>query len=301
MLPDGIHFNVPDEEYRADPGYNQSTLVEFINARTPAHFKAEHEERKKKLEDADFIRIGKWIDDHLTSGDTSKYIVCPKEYPSTDKKGNVEMKEWTIRANYCKAWVEERKKEGMVIMEKDEIERASKCAEALKANVDFMDVLNNSHTQAVVICNHPVLGFRLKAKLDLLPKTMNEWAFDLKTGYSASRADVIRTCIKLRRDIQARFYMNCLKWADYGQYGNLSKFGFIVAETDAPYGVQFHYFVDGTLELNRAESDINAALVAYDNCFKSDVWPSYPNQWARITFPKWFGSTEDYDVLIGGE
>lgn len=282
LLKPGIHFGVPPEVYRADPGYNQSALKDFGKARTPAHYRwdADH----PTLQDKDFIRIGNYVDSFLFGGDMERFIVAPDTYPcEPTKKDPRTSKPWTMQANYCKDWVAEKEAAGKTVLRGDELQRANGCIKAVNAHEDCRSAIDASHHQVVVIAEHPVYGFRLKGCLDMHPKVAMRWEWDFKTAADASD-DGFNSAAEARGyHIQGKFYMNLLQWSGV----EVGSFGFFVVENEPPHGVNTFYTEFDSPECQRAETLINRWLPAYDECVRTKTWPNYPNQWTKLRFRKW--------------
>ncbi len=294
LLPVGIHHNIPDSVYRADPGYNQSTLVDFITASSPLHFKTNQAKDKEELAEKDFIRIGSYVDCMLTEpGEVNnRFAITPALYPCGTKKEPDKSKPWSRGANYCKEWEAEQKESGRVCLTPTEYIRALGTIKALQAHEDTSAAIEFCHKQVVIIVDHPVFGYRLKGKLDFLPPAKNlhgdpgiPYILDIKTGESAQEDEVRRQCIRLMREFQARYYLNLVHWVAPADYGHIKGFALAVAETDEPHGVAIHTFELGYPELEYVQPKIDDALKRYDKCVTSGVWPGYSTDWKRIQYP----------------
>lgn len=291
----GIHFGIPDSVYRADPGYNQSTLVDFMEASTPAHFKSKQAKAKEELADKDFIRIGSYVDCALTEpGEVNnRFVITPAVYPcKPTNKDPRTAKPWSRNATYCKEWEAEQKEAGKVCLSPPEYARALGTLKALQANEDAAAALEFCHKQVVVIAEHPTYGYRMKGKLDLLPPPRDlkgspgiPYIIDIKTGESAAEDEMRRQCIRLWRHFQARYYLNLLHWSS-NDYLHVTGFALFVAETDEPHGVQVHEFKLGYPELD-IQHTIDGVLQRYHQCITTGVWPCYSTDWKRIIYPEY--------------
>lgn len=266
-LPFGIHFNVPREQYVADIGYNQSSLKNFAKANSPAHFK--YDQEHSTLAEKDYIRIGSFVDCAVFHPGqiAERFAIWPGE-----RRG----KEWTAfkEANASKT-----------ILNEAEHERALGTIKAINAHKDATDAIKSSRHHAVVIAEHPVFGYRLKAELDMLPPAEFEWLFDLKTAESASGEDFKRQAFSIGYDVQACWYMDILSFLPEPVMVN--NFGFLIAETNPPHGVKMRHFRKDSRVIEQAREKINLWLPAYHDCVVNNHWPCYDDKWEEITFDYW--------------
>lgn len=304
LLPVGIHLNVPESIYRADPGYNQSTLVDFMHSRTPAHFKAERDDAKEELASKDFIRIGSYVDCALTEPDelNKRFIVTPAMYPrKPTAKDPSTSKPWTRKATYCQDWEAEREEGGQVVLTPTEYSRAIGTCKALQSHDDTASALQFCSKQVVIIAEHPTFGYRLKGKLDLLapPVAKLPYIIDIKTGESADYADFEMQCRRLCRRFQARYYLNLLHWATSGEYMHTIGFAMFVVETSPPHGIRCYTYELGTPELETIQQKINDMLRRYHECVTTGVWPCYPKDWVKMKHPEYsMRDREQPEILV---
>lgn len=284
LLKPGLHFNVPVALYRADPGYNQSALKAFGEARTPAHYR--YEADHPTLQDKDFIRIGSYVDDFLFGGDMEKYCIAPDTYPcEATKKDPRTAKPWTYQANYCTDWRDTKKAKGFTVLTTEELNRANGCITAVNWHEDWRATLKLCVFQVVVIAIHPTLGYRLKGAIDMYPKMFIDWIWDGKTGDDASVPGFTHKAEQLGYNIQSRFYMDLLRWCP--EEIEVNNFGFFVVESEPPHGVNTHFTTYDSPECVRAAELISQWLPAYHKCVTEGKWPSYPAQWNKLMFKKW--------------
>lgn len=274
MLPPGLHFDIPEEIYRNDPGLNQSLLKDFGRARSPAHFKA-----APPREETDSLRIGNYVDwATLRIKDLpNRVAVWPGE-----RRGN----DW-------KAFKEANKDK--VILNASEHGRAIGAAKAVAIHEDAARILN--------VCSYQVVGIaletvgRVKALIDLLPDPTRcdhlllAYAFDLKTSDDASPEGFALQCYKLGYDTQAAFYMDVLNLCGR----NVQKFGFIVVETHPPHAVKIHYLDNESKIIRRARERYQQWAIAYLDCVKNNRWNGYAESWSEIVFKPWMLREQGYE------
>ena len=299
LLKPGIHFGVPTEVYRADPGYNQSALKKFGGARTPAHYKEELSgPGAKELQEKDFIRIGSYVDAFLFGGDMEHYVIAPETYPCDPTKRDPRTsKPWSYRADYCTAWKEQQAAKGRVVLTGNELARANGCIKAVMAHEDCWATIKLCEYQVVVIAEHPTLGYRLKGALDLWPKRMMDWVWDFKTSFDGSVPGFTDHAASMGYHIQAKFYLDLLRWCPEELV--INNFGFLVVENERPHGVNSFYTTYDSPELKRAGELITQWLPEYHRCMTSDTWHCYPPKWNKLVFKKWaLSQAEEVPTLV---
>jgi len=302
LLPVGVHYDVPESVYRADPGFNQSALIKFMQADSPLHYKEQAEEDQTELRQKDFIRMGNYVDCAITRPELldSKFVIAPATYPSTAKKVTVE-KPWTWQANFCKEWRAEVIESKKDYLSAEELERAKATVAAIMAHQDASQFVSISKRQVVVIAEHPVTGHRMKCMLDLYPPESTGCLVDLKTGASAGRAHMLRVALSKRRDIQAAFYMDTVYFATDRK---TDRFVFIMAETEKPHGVKVYCYNreennEVPKEIAKARKDYQAAMAKLANCIEMNSWPGFNNDWEVIRHPGWAMRDEvTPDILV---
>ena len=280
LLPPGIHYGITREQYVADTGYNQSSLKAFAKANSPAHYKYDSEH--PTLQDKDYIRIGNFVDCSVFhAGEIAKrFVIWPD-----DRRG----KEWTVfkEANADRT-----------ILTEAEHERALGTVNAILKNEDANRSITCSKHHIVVIANHPLFGYRLKAELDMLPPIESEWLFDLKTAEDASAEVFNKQAFAIGYDIQACWYMDILSFLP--EPITMNNFGFIIAETNPPHGVKTRFFKKDSKEIENARKKINLWLPQYHDCMINNKWPSYTPAWEEIVFAPWMlrDKPQEGEVLV---
>lgn len=285
QLSPGLHFDIPDEVYRADAGLNQSLLKAFGHARSPAHFKWEQANPPDPNHPSRAgIRIGSYVDAWLFRG--LKFLGENFAHWPGERKGNA----WT-------AFKEQNA--GSLLLNGDEYDRAHGVITALDEHNDMRSILRVSSQQVVAIVEHPRLKLRMKALIDLLPSPercdplLLAYAFDLKTASDASPEGFARACYDWGYDIQAAFYVDVLNFLGR----DVKNFGFIVVENKPPHLVKIHYLLRESQIMRRARQKYEDWMTSYSNCVKLNDWPGYTSGWSEIQYKPWMLRDEGY----GGE
>lgn len=270
-LPLGISHGVPLEQYRADPGINQSLLKQFGCARTPAHFRYELTQPRK---DTPSLRIGNYLDCaiHGTAEDVARRFVVWE----AERRGN--------------AWKDFKAAHpGKEILNAKEADTAADCALALARHEDTQRIIAACQKQICVIAEHPVHGIRLKALLDLKPDRSRcsdqlwPYIFDVKTSEDASPEGFSDWCYTWGYDIQAYSYIKVCEYV--GEM--IQAFGFIVVETNPPHAIKIHFINRGSAVYNNAEAKFEEWLPKFEKCRKENSFPGYGDEWSEILFKPW--------------
>lgn len=288
FLHPGIHYDVPEEVYRKEPGFNQSLLKSFAKANTPAHFKWGQDH---PAEPSESLRLGTFVDALVTHG----LKATPEMIDGTS---NFTLWSDTRRGNAWKIFKEANR--GKTILTRDEYDRGLEIAEAVRQHDDAMKLIRACRSQVVVIAENPRLGagYRMKALIDLLPDTsrcdpaLADYIFDLKTTNDASPEGFTESCWKFGYDVQAAFYLDALEYAG-GPKAN--HFGFIAVENEPPYGVKIHFLRRDSKELRRARESYEAWMKYYAECLAKNHWPGYTDSWTELSFKPWQVRTMDWE------
>lgn len=282
ILSPGLHYDLPDDVYRADPGINQSLLKAFGNAKSPARFRYECDHPGEETE---ALRIGSYVDCALFRINelTKDFVAWPEE-----RRG--------------KAWYAFRSAQaGKTILNGAELDRASGAVAAVVNHEDFDRIFKVSNTQVAAVVEHPKLKLRMKALIDLLPDpkrchpALLEYAFDLKTASDASPEGFSRACYDFGYDIQAAYYADILNFLG----AKVATFGFIVVESRPPHLIKVHFLAIDSDIIRRARRRYEKWMLEYHTCLTTDSWPGYTESWSEITYNKpWMLRDETYS---GGE
>jgi hypothetical protein len=301
LLKPGVHFNVPREVYDADPGLNQSTLSDFIYAATPAHYKWDRDHPK----DQDYLRIGNAIDCLVSTPSEFKerFPVAPETYPAEPKKKGdpIEQKPWTLNSNWCKGWWKSRVDAGLTPLTPAELERVSGMVDGLERHPDIPRILTTAQRQVCLIAIHPILGYRMKALLDVLPDVNSEVIYDLKSiGRPATPTQWGDQIAQMAYHIQGAFYCEIARYCGIPA----KRFGWLVVESNPPHESAVYYYDDGhdgivDEEITAARTRYTDAMPKFMACKEADRWPGHSTDWIKVKLKPWqlTGRTEDYERL----
>jgi len=273
-LDEGIHFNVPEAEYRANPSISQSLLKEFGNAATPKHFQA----REPKVATAD-MEFGTVAHCAILTPDkfVESYHLQPLEYPS-EVKGKEVLKPWHGGAQWCKDWKEYHS--DRPVMTREQLERIPKIKSSLELLQPFGAALKHGRTEVAFFKRDGETGLMLKCRVDLISEDTEgiTWLFDLKkvqAGY-ATPQEFGKSCATYGYDIQAAAYL---------EITGASKFVFVPFDDDSPF--EATQFLPDSEMLEVGRQKWRKLLRAYAACVQSNDWPGYPKGLQFVSLPKW--------------
>jgi hypothetical protein len=268
----GVNFNASRTSYDSDPGINQSKIKLFLNSPTPAHY--HHDLLHPK--DAAHFRIGNAID-----------LLCfkPNDFYHQfivwdgDRKQGKKWDEFKERAESL----------SLTVLSLSEMDQIKGMVAGLQRCADAANIIEKSHRQVALVANDQG-GRRLKCLLDFFPEyhptdTSEKWLFDLKTtSRGADPRNFNRQAEEIGYFEQAVFYMALANLCGI----NVSKFGFIVVETFAPYECAIHWISKYSEEAERAAARIQDGLGRLKACIDSGKWPGYPSDWTEMKASRWY-------------
>lgn len=179
-----------------------------------------------------FIDIGTFVHQELLGGERDWVA---KAYPDYRTK---EAREW-------------RDSQTKTIFDDEQVETILNVVNAIKAHPQLQEVLSNMETEQPIFAK--VNGVELRGKADIVQKLPKDEPFkvriwDVKT--TAQFQEWKYKCMRLHYPLQGATYKTL--------YNGDADFGFIIAETVAPYRVQLAYLTQEAWE--KGESDLVRCL-----------------------------------------
>lgn len=254
MTP-GIHLNIPESEYRAAEGVNQSRLKKILPPYTPAHYKCEVDSKPKKPTEAQ--KIGTFVHRGFFDSDFSGWALKPEGLNLAKKEG----REW-----------KEKLPAGVEAVDVD----IKAIVDSLYGDPLISGIMRSKGSNGVAGWKvHEPTGLLLKGLADSLRVDANNYTvgIDLKTvgeneSCEAWFANEVKTWRYDIQDCQYRYIFDC------------SYFLFIAVEKVPPYVCACH-----TIDLDsqiKANEDWQLALRTVADCQKSGVWPKRPSTINKI-------------------
>lgn len=257
----GIHYELPESDYRADTAVCQSDLK--VLDRSPAHLLARIEPEEQK-EDSDAIMMGKIAGSiALEPGRSPWWVVQPDGLKLNTTEG--------------RAWAKEHENDYIVPFKL--FRRACGMATAVLDHPIASEILKNAKREVSMFermeteCG-PV---RVKGRLDIL--TEGNVITDLKSTRDARVEPFSGSVERFGYDVQAGFYIDL--WNILNPNDRKEVYLLIAVESLPPFAVQVHrlsseYIAAGRLKYRRL-------LEVYAKCLTTNTWPGYPVEITTIT------------------
>ena len=115
--------------------------------------------------------------------------------------------------------------------------------------------------------------------------------FDIKTTRDASPEGFPREIRNYGYDLQAAFYLRCLREAGYAAH----TFIFVAVEKEAPYAVGLHALTDGYLAV--ADARVTATLEKISRAEASNLFPTGWPLINHVDLPRWQTAEPEDDVF----
>lgn len=276
LLTQGIHENISEERYHADPVIEPSlsrSVIKELVTKTPAHVKYGHprlnpchqpEESKAAFD------LGTAAHALLLQGEDKAEIL---DYP-----------DW--RSGKAKAERDEARRLGKIPFLKhqwDEVlAMVAAARKQIAESVDLQGVnlLTDGNAEQTLVWKE-ISGIWCRVRPDWWSND-REIMVDYKTtGKSADPDDFIKNVISMGYDIQDQFYSRGANRLT----GKLPKFVFVAQETEAPYLCSF-ICLDPEFKQMGFEK-MERGMDIWERCMKSNKWPGYPKRACHISPPSW--------------
>lgn len=297
-----IITGLPIEQYHQHEAITNSKLKVFREC--PLKYKryfidrADEKERTKALEE------GAGFDCLLFDGELEfarKFVCEPETYPGEDKKGNPEIKKWTMSANYCKAWAAAREAEGKTVLGSDAWSKFVLMRQAIQQHTAAMAIINQSVSQLTFRLDSAKFGFEVQTRPDLFSKDpifLPEFGLDskglpfftdLKTtaNFSDWFDPIDPTDHRAGSPVYKFGYhrqAGLCQWVAHKDIGKSHHF-LMVAEKQEPYRVGIIEL--GSDYLNLGWDAVEADLKNLAACRLTNIWPGSPTSVIKLQPPQW--------------
>lgn len=265
----GVHIGMDDAAYFAHPAISHSDTKLFMPPRTPALFRHIKDTNTKTFKpEFDFGHVV-----HELVLDAGAGIDI------------IDADDWRTKA--AKEARDESRAAGRAPVLRDDYDRATECAEAVRRHPLAARLLDAAdHTEAVLIWGDN--GIQRKAKLDLIA---GRFGVDLKTAESANADRFARSAANYGYFTQDAWYRDaltaCLNIND-------PAFLFLVVENRPPHLVNVIELDPYDVQLGRAHNQ--RALDLYRQCVTTNTWPGYGDDITRAELPRWARIAEETQI-----
>jgi exodeoxyribonuclease VIII len=257
-----IKYDMPSSEYHAAEGLSKSGLDKF--KRSPMHYKHWLTE---KSEPTEAMRIGSLV--HMALFEPIRFRASTAIAPVVDRRTKDGKLAYEI---FSKELL------GKEVVTAKDMTMITEMVSAINAHRGANKLLKVGHPEVSVFAKCPVTGVFCKGRFDWLG---DDCIVDLKTTEDASPSQFGISVMRYRYLIQAAHYLFLAEQAGL----KVSKFIFIAAEKEAPYGVGVYEVSKN--QLFKPEADRMMQLRMFKSCQDFDSWPAYGSDIQPMQLPDW--------------
>jgi hypothetical protein len=269
-LKPGLHFDIPESVYHADPCERPSLSVSVAKVlldRSPFHAAAIHPRLgRQSLEEGDdestsVMQRGRLIHALLLGGG-GKFATVMK----TDKKTGVVSPADDYRTDSAKEFRDAAIARGEIPVLFDKLAEATRAADVLRSKLDIPQ-----ETEVTAVWESD--GVLCRGRLDGFVGAFNGWiGWDLKTCDNAAAAATETNILKYGYHIQRAAYVEAIERL-HPQLAGRGEWEFAFAEVTGVYDVIRCDLPGEMIELGRRQWA--RAKRIWAACLASDVWPGY--------------------------
>lgn len=261
----GLHVDLPENEYRAHPGFNASLLKEMRRSAAHAHHSATNNVDKPVFADGRAV--------HCAVLEPERFSQLYVPAPVVDKRTTAGKQAW---ADFC------AEHEGKEVVSASDFDRYRYIRDAAYEHSGARNLLHLAgYNEASLFGTDPGTGLLVKARFDKLLEGQ-PLGLDLKTVQDASPEAFAKAAWNFGWHIQDAHY-DAVHEAAMGM--PLDGFAFIAVEKEPPYQVGLYYLSDEDRRLARLHRD--ALLAQAGKCRESGIWPGYGDTIQQISLPGW--------------
>ena len=270
-LPNGIHYDVPREDYDRIDRMNWSRLK--VLGRSPAHFR---HALLNGREDTNALKLGRVR--HIAIYEPERYAASVVVWKDGIRRG--------------KAWDAFRRKHADREIITEAEDAAIKAFQvAVRGDETAARYLSGGRAEVTVLWTDRATGIDLKARLDFVSSAGA--IIDLKSTRLASPDGFAKEAWRYSYHVQAAIYSEGYEAAS----GGVLPFKFVAAESDAPHVTQVYGVPEAVLDVGREE--FHALLEHYAFCRRESKWSGYFDGEAELELPRWAVSFSDEEGIDG--
>jgi exodeoxyribonuclease VIII len=264
----GIHYQMPEAEYRSAPAIAGSDAKKILPPLTPAHYAA-HMAGETKREPSKAMMLGTMA--HVAVLEPSKldgaFVEKPEGIDFRTKLG----KEWKESIG------------AMPVLDQDEARAVRGIRDSIAANKAARELLAETQSEVALFGEHRT-GLWIKGRVDAL-KVVDDMECvicDVKTtSAGADYGTFSRQAASLNYHVSAAWYSHLA-----GLNGlPPARFYWIAVEVAPPYAVAVYEIAPDALELGASLMSDALGLIA--QCEDDGVWPGYAPEVQCLNLPSW--------------
>jgi hypothetical protein len=264
----GIHYDMPEADYRSATAIAGSDAKHILPPKTPAHYAA-HMAGELKREPSKAMLLGTMA--HLAVLEPQKLDTAFVERPEGID----------LRTKLGKEWKESVGT--MPVLDQDEARAVRGIRDSIAANRAARQLLAETQSEVALFAEHRT-GLWIKGRVDAL-KVVDDMEcviVDVKTTSAGADYNTFsRQAASLNYHVSAAWYchlcgLNALPPA---------RFYWVVVETSAPYAVAVYEIAPDALDLGASMMSDALSLIA--ECEDRGEWPGYATEVQSLNLPAW--------------
>jgi exodeoxyribonuclease VIII len=264
----GIHYQMPESEYRMAPAIAGSDAKHILPPKTPSHYAA-HMAGETKREPSKAMMLGTMA--HVA-------VLEPQQLDAAfvEKPEGID-----FRTKLGKEWKESVG--AMPVLDQDEARAVRGIRDSIAAHSAARELLAECDTEVALFGEHRT-GLQIKGRVDALKVVddMESVIVDVKTtSAGADYGTFSRQAASLNYHVSAAWYCHLA-----GLNGlPPARFYWIAVETSAPFAVAVYEIHPDALDLGVGM--MNDALELIARCEDDGVWPGYAPEVQCLNLPSW--------------
>jgi hypothetical protein len=283
MIPAGIHFDIPESVYHADPAWSYSRVKKAQP--TMAHYKAWKDETKRT--GTSYMDIGTLIG----------RLVLEPDRPAMD---GFAIKPKPRAPN---GWEDEQRQAGFMVLSERDVEEAKGCAKAIRSHPIAGPILTDAgHSEVTLVHEQDLevdgvlVPIRIKIRIDRVPAGQ-DFLCDLKKvqdcrpgEYRQGKDDMYfvqspfaKTVGQLDYHMQAGIYTYV--WNNVVPGDPRHKWVNVCVEQDAPHLVRVFQMADNAIAAGLDK--FWRLLKGIIKCEMTGVWPGYKDEIEVVDLERW--------------
>lgn len=261
----GIHYEMPEGEYRMAPAIAGSDAKHILPPKRPAHYAA-HMAGETKREPSKSMVLGTMA--HVAVLEPTKLDTAFVEKPQ-GKEGDARTKEG-------KEW---RASMGTTpILDADEARAVRGIRDSIAAHDAASELLAGTKSEVSMFAEHRT-GLWIKGRVDAMKPGV---IVDVKTTSAGADAHAFsRQSFALNYHVSAAWYLYLATFNDMPP----KEFYWVVVEVTPPYAVAVYKIHDQALQLGFRM--MNEALELIAKCEDEGHWPGYGDEVQTLNLPAW--------------
>ena len=264
----GVHYQMPESEYRMAPAIAGSDAKHILPPKTPAHYAA-HMAGETKREQTKAMLLGTMS--HLAVLEPNKLDSAFVEKPEGIDFRTKDGKEWKAKVGTTP------------ILDADEARAVRGIRDSIAAHDAAKALLAGTQSEVAMFAEHRT-GLWIKGRVDALKVESDNEAVIVDVKTTSAGADYGTFS---RQAAQLNYHLSAAWYCHIAGLNGLppARFYWIVVETVAPYAVAVYEIHPDALDLGVGM--MNDALELIAQCEDEGHWPGYDGTVQTLNLPAW--------------